>query len=123
VPFDEPGRVVGLPEDQQGLPQLLDGVERVHPEQVLLQGPDEALGTAIALGSPHEGGRTLDAEEGKLLLEGIGHVLRSMIVARREPTRDPLSEAAQAAAHALANGLKRREAGGPARGMDADALG
>ena len=46
-----------------------------------------------------------------------------MIVARREPTRDPLSEAAQAAAHALANGLERLEAGGPACGMDADALG
>src|SRR4030095_12960715 len=119
MPFDQPGRVIDLPKDEQRLTELLDGVKGPHPEQVLLQGSDEALGAAVPLGSPHEGRRTLDAEEGKLLLEGIGHVLRSMIVARREPTRDPLSEAAEAATHALTDGLERLEAGGPACGMDA----
>jgi hypothetical protein len=123
VPFDEPGCVVDLPKDEQRLTELLDGVERVHPEQVLLQGPDEALGAAVPLGSPHEGRRALDAEKGKFPLEGVGHVLAPMIVARQEPTRDPLSEAAEAATHALTDGLERLEAGGPARGMDAHALG
>ena len=52
---------------EQRLTELLDGVEGAHPEQVLLQGPDEALGAAVPLGSPHKGGRALDAEEGKLL--------------------------------------------------------
>ena len=46
-----------------------------------------------------------------------------MIVAHREPTRDPLSKAPEAAAHALPDGLKRLEAGGPTCGVDADALG
>src|SRR4051812_5852416 len=113
MPFDEPGRVVGLPEDQQGLPKLLDGVEGPQPEQVLLQGPDEALGTAIALGGPHEGGRTLDTQEGEFLLEGVGQVLAPVIVAHRKPAPDPLGKAAETAAHALADRLERLEAGWP----------
>src|SRR3954471_5959665 len=123
MPFDEPGRVIDLPKDEQRLTELLDGVEGAHPEQVLLQGPDEALRTAIALGSPHEGGRACDAQKGKLLLEGVGHVLAPVIVPDREPSRDPRGEAAEAAPHALPDRLERLEAGGPARGMDADALG
>src|SRR3954466_13134745 len=75
MPFDEPGRVVDLAKHQQGLTEFLDGVEGPHPEQVLLEGANKALRAAIPLGSPHEGRRTLDAEEGKFLLESIGHVL------------------------------------------------
>src|SRR4051812_23874053 len=123
MPFDEPGRVVDLPKDEQRLTELLDGVKGAHPEQVLLQGPDEALGAAVPLGSPHEGRRALDAQEGKLLLEGVGHVLAPVIVPDRETAPDPLGKAAEAAAHALPDGLKSLEAGGPTCGMDADALG
>src|SRR5918912_846090 len=49
VPLDEPGRVVGLAELEQRHAQVLDGVEGPHPEQVLLEGADEALGAAVAL--------------------------------------------------------------------------
>ena len=56
MPFDEPDRVVDPPKAEQRLTELLDGVEGAHPEQVLLQGPDEALGAAVPLGSPHKGG-------------------------------------------------------------------
>src|SRR3954453_16967039 len=122
VPFDEPGRVVDLPKDEQRLTELLDGVEGAHPEQVLLERADEALGAAVALGSPHEGRRALDAQEGKLLLEGVGHVLAPVIVPHGETAPDPLSKAAEAAPHALPDRLERLEAGGPARGMDAHAL-
>jgi hypothetical protein len=72
VPLDEPGRVVGIAELEQRLAQFLDRVEGPHPEQVLLQGADEALGAAVALGRADEGGRALGAEEGEFLLEGIG---------------------------------------------------
>ncbi len=58
--FDQPGVVVGFPEREQRLPQLLDGLEGPHPEQVLFQRADEPLGAAIAFRCPHEGGRTLD---------------------------------------------------------------
>src|SRR3954451_6356128 len=122
MPFDEPGRVVDLSKDEQRLTELLNGVEGPHPEQVLLQGPDEALGAAVPLRRPHEGRRTLDAEEDKLLLEGIGHVLAPVNVTHGETAPDPLSKAATAAPHALADRLERLEAGGPARGMNADAL-
>src|SRR3954449_9403841 len=123
MPFDEPGRVVDLPKDEQRLTELLDGVEGAHPEQVLLERADEALGAAVALGSPHEGRRTLDAEEGKLLLEGVGHVLRSVIVPHGETAPALFGESAEAAPHALPDRLERLEAGGPACGVDAHALG
>src|SRR3954465_15009354 len=123
VPFDEPGGVVALPKVEQRLPKLLDGVEGPHPEQVLLEGADEALGAAISLRRPHKGGRACDAQKGKLLLEGVGHELASVIVPAARTARDPLSKAAEAAPHALADRLERLKAGRPARGMDADALG
>src|SRR5215212_11484596 len=123
MPFDEPACVVDLSEVQQRLTELLDGVEGAHPEQVLLQGPDEALRTAVPLRRPHEGGRACDAQKGKLLLEGVGHVLAPVIVPHGETAPDPLSKAAQAAPHALADRLERLKAGASARGMDADALG
>ena len=56
MPLDEPSRVVDLPELDQGVAELLDGVEGPHPEQVLFQGADEALGAAIALRRPHKAG-------------------------------------------------------------------
>src|SRR4029453_7732262 len=122
VPFDEPACIVDLPKGQQRLTELLDGVEGSHPQEVLLQGPNEALGAAISLGGPHEGGRALDVQEGKLLLEGVGHVLTAMIMPDREPAPDPLTKAAERALYPLPDWFQRLEAGGPACGVDADAL-
>src|SRR3954469_2441424 len=123
MPFDEPGCVVALPKVEQRLPKLLDGVEGPHPEQVLLERADEALGAAISLRRPHEGGRACDAQKGKLLLEGVGHVLAPVIVPDGRTARDPLSKAAEAAPHALPDRLERLKAGGSARGMGGHALG
>ena len=50
------GRVVDLPELNQCVAKLLDGVEGPHPEQVLFQGAGAALGAAVALRRSHEGG-------------------------------------------------------------------
>src|SRR3954454_7310860 len=123
MPLDEPGRVVALPKNEQRLTELLDGVEGAHPEQVLFECADEALRAAIPLGGPYEGGRTLDAQEGELLLEGVGHVLAPVIVPDREPSRDLFGERAEAAPHALPDRLERLKAGGPTGGVDAHALG
>src|SRR3954462_6714245 len=103
MPFDEPGRVVALPKDEQRLTEFLDGVEGPHPEQVLLEGANKALRAAISLRRPHEGGRACDAQKGKLLLEGVGHVLAPVIVPHGQTAPDPLSKAAKAAPHALAD--------------------
>jgi len=53
--LDEPLAVVAVPEGQQGKPQLLDRAEALDPEHVLVEGGDEALGTAIAWGSRRGG--------------------------------------------------------------------
>ena len=82
--------------------------------RLTLERADEALGAAIPLGGPHEGGRTLDAQEGKLLLEGVGHVLAPVIVPDGETARDLFGESAEAAPYALADRLERLKAGGPA---------
>src|ERR1700712_2355486 len=66
---DHPRGVVCVLEGEKRLAQFLDGVEGLHPHEVLLQRSDEALGTAVALGSPHEGRRTFGAQEGDLVLE------------------------------------------------------
>src|ERR687894_856360 len=123
VAFDQPAVVVGLPEREQRLPQLLDGLEGPHPQQVLLQRADEPLGAAIAFRRPDEGGRTLDAEEGQLLLEVIGHVLRAVIVAHRQTARDRLSEPTKMLPYALAERFQGLEAGGPCMRVNADAFG
>src|SRR3954466_11523282 len=111
MPFDEPGRVVDLSKDEQRLTELLNGVEGAHPEQVLLQRADEALGAAVPLRRPHEGRRTLGAEEGTLLLAGVGKFLAPVIVPRGEPAPYPLRKAAEAAPPALPDRLERFEAG------------
>ena len=50
VPGDETGGVVVGDEVLQPASQLFDGVEGVHPGEVLFQGSDEAFGDAVALG-------------------------------------------------------------------------
>jgi hypothetical protein len=48
--FDQPSGVVAFAEREQRLAQILDRVEGLHPQEIFLQGSDEAFGTAIALG-------------------------------------------------------------------------
>ena len=84
VPGNEPGGVVVGDKLLQPAPQLLDGVEGVHPEEVLLQGADEAFRDTIALGLANEGGRALDAKEGDLVLEVAGQVVGAVVVAQGE---------------------------------------
>ena len=56
VPGDEPGDVVVGHELLQPAAQVLDGVEAVHPQEVLFEGSDEAFRDAVALGLADEGG-------------------------------------------------------------------
>src|SRR6516162_5859773 len=80
VPSDEPSFVVASGELDECGSQLFDGVEGPHPQQVLLQGSDEALCDAVALGLSHEGGRSLDPQAFDFILEIDGHVVGAMIV-------------------------------------------
>jgi hypothetical protein len=62
---DDPVVVEAAGEVAERLAELLDGPKSVQPEQRLLQGPDESLNAAMALGLPH-GGRACFAAEGFL---------------------------------------------------------
>jgi hypothetical protein len=95
----------------------------LYPKKILLQGADEPLGTAVALGRSNEGGRTLDAEECDLLLELLGHVLRPVVMAQRETRGAALREPAEMLAHALADRFQGFEAGGLRVCVDANAFG
>src|SRR5258707_1936432 len=123
VPLDQPSGVVGLAKLEQGLTQFLDGLEGLHPQQVFLERADEPLGTAVAFRRPDEGGRTGDAEEGDLLLEVVGHVLRSMVMPHGQTVGDRPGESAEVLAHALANRLQGLEAGGLWMRVDPDTFG
>ncbi len=94
----------------------------MDPEQILLERPDEPLGTAVPLGGADEGWRTLDAEKRDFLLEVLGHVLRSVIVAHGETARNVLGEPAEVPANALADRFQRLEPGGAGMGVDPDAF-
>src|SRR5919112_5633323 len=122
VPGDEPGGVVVGDEVPQPAPQVFDGVEGVHPQEVLLQGADEAFGDAVALRLADEGGRALEAEESDLVLEVAGQVVGAMVVAQGEALGRVLLDAAEVAQDALAHWLERLEAVAGAGGMAADAL-
>src|SRR5207248_2552747 len=92
-------------------------------QQVFLEGTDEPLGTAVALGRPDEGGRTLDPEEGDLLLEVVRHVLRSMVVPHGEAAGARLAEPTEALPHALPDRLQGVEAGSLRMRVDPDTFG
>src|ERR1700685_1762823 len=91
MPRDEPTFIVALGERDELGAQFLDGFERPHPEQVLLQGSDEALGDAIALGFAHEGQRSFDAQTFDLVWKSP-----AMIVTQLEPTRHAGRDGAEA---------------------------
>src|SRR4028118_257788 len=112
----QPRRVVGPAEGEQGRAQLLDGAEGPHPQQVLLQGPDEALGAAVPFRCANERRGARDPEEAKFFLEVVGHVLASVVMPDGEAAGDARREAAEVAPHALADRLERREARRPGRG-------
>src|SRR3712207_6410116 len=119
---DEPGCVVVGDERLQRATQALDGVEGLHPEEVLLQGTDEAFRDAVALGLPDEGWRALDAEEGDLGLEAGGHVVRAMVVPECQAFGDDAADRAEVAPDGLADRLERLEAVAGPRDMVAGAF-
>ena len=119
---DQPVGIVPGGEIEQRQAQLLDGLEVAHPQEVFLQRTDEALGDAVALGLAHEGRRGLDAEEGDLALEVVGHVVRSVVVAEHEAGGHVLADGAEVPAHTLADRFQGLEAVGALVGVDADAF-
>src|SRR4051795_10696463 len=111
VPLDDPALVVGPLERDERQAELLDGLEAAHPQQVLLQRPDEALGAAVPFRLAHERRRALDAEEADFGVEVVAHVLAAVVVAEREAGGDVLGEGAEALADRPSDRLERPRTG------------
>jgi len=60
--------------------ELLDGLDSPEQKQVLLQGPDETFGAAVALRGANEGWRAFGAYEAELVPEIIGDIVDTVIV-------------------------------------------
>ncbi|RLT36023.1 MAG: hypothetical protein DWI59_00280 [Chloroflexi bacterium] len=88
MPFDQPLLVVALREGDKREAEFLDRGEGLDPPQLPLQGADEALGTAVALGSGDKRRCGTDAQEAQLVLKMVAHVLAAVVVAQREPRSD-----------------------------------
>ena len=82
VSFEEPLLVVDPLEFEQSQTQLFDGGEVPDPQEVLLEGADEAFRATVSLRFSYEVGRGFDAEEVDLLLELVGHVRGAVIMAQ-----------------------------------------
>src|ERR1700733_15640745 len=91
--FDEPLVVVGLDEGGNGLAEVVDIVTEPSPQALLLQGADEALGHAVALGLSDEGGIVLDAQPVEGALEVMGSVLTPPVVPQLDASGDVRSAA------------------------------
>ena len=81
---------------------------------------DEPLGHAVTLRRPDEARARLDAKEGNLLLEGMAHVLRAMVVTQYESFGNALGQWAMVFPEPLVNRLQRFKACPGPGGMDAD---
>jgi hypothetical protein len=121
-PLDEPGGVIDVTEGEQREPEFFDGGEGPDPEQVFLERSDEALCAAISLRRTDESWRALNAQEAHLGLEGVGHVLRAMIVTNGQAAGDILADGAEVPSYALAQRFEGFKTGPTSGGMNADAL-
>lgn len=122
VLLHEPSVVVAVLEGDEREAQVLDRGEGLDPEDLLLQGADEALGDTVALGLGDERRARPDAEEAELVLEGSAHVLAAVVVSQREAGGDATVVAAEVVADGLPQGFQGLEAGATPGRVQADAL-
>ncbi len=121
-PPDDPVLVEAVPEFAQCGVELCAGAEAPQPEQLLLQGADEALDAPVALGLADEGRALLDAEGPELVLEGVGDELGAMVVAKARALCDADLVVAPGGPDRLSQALDGLESRAPRRGTDAQAL-
>src|SRR4051794_24906812 len=96
--------------------------ERPHPQELLLEGADEPLGTPIPLRLPHEARRAGHAEEPHLPLEVVAEVVAAVVMADGQPLGGPGLEPAEVLPHALSQWLQGLEAVATLGRMQPDAL-
>ena len=108
----------------EGLLQFLDCLEGSDPEQIFLERPDEALGTAVPFGGADKGRRGCRAQPGNLVPEVVAEWLmycEPLSWRMVRPAATVRADRPEAFPYALADRLKRLEARAPRGGMDANA--
>ena len=118
--LEQPVPVEPVLELEQRLSELLDGVEGSHPEQLLLERPDEPFRLPIALRCPDKARARLDTQEVYLRLEGMAHILRAMVMPQDEAFGKALGQGAVVFPDPLVDRLQRFKACPRPGGMDAD---
>src|SRR5690349_5231989 len=108
---------------EQGQAELLHVAERSNPEELLLEGAEEALDAPVPLRGSYEGGAGLHAQERELVLERIARVLTAVVVANRQADSHQGADRPEAGADTLPEGLQRLVARSWLRGVDAHTLG
>jgi len=106
-PLHEPVIVVALAEFLERRGQFLQRREVSHPEQLFLEGAEEALDAAVAFGLPDKGGRGGDARKGDLTLEVVAHESRAVIMPQPHAAGAVFCEAAELLMHRAADRLQR----------------
>jgi len=99
--------VVPLAEFLKRSGQLLQRGEVSHPEQLFLEGAEEALDAAVAFLLPDKGGRRSDAKKGDLALKVAAHELRAVIMPESDAASHVFGEAAKLFTHRLADRFQR----------------
>ena len=120
MPLDEPLLIIETQPVVECEAEVLDGLERTHPQQLLLERANEPLGDTIAFWGAHERGTRHDAQESEFRLKIVTHILTAVIMPHLHARRTAGRERAELLTHALTNRLQRLEAGGAPRRMDAD---
>jgi hypothetical protein len=121
-PPDDPVLVEAVPEFAQCAVEFCDRAEAPQPEQLLLQGADEALDAPVAFGLSHEGRARLDADGLELVLEGVGDELAAVVMAQRHACGGADLVVVPGGPDRLSQALDGLESHAPQRGTDAQTL-
>lgn len=119
MPLDEPLLIIDAQPVVECETEVLYGLERAYPLQLLLERPNEPLQPPCLRGS-HECRTRCHPGKPELGLTMVAHVLAAMIAPHLHARRTAGRERAELLTHARANRLQRLEAGGALRRMDAE---
>src|SRR3954470_17066656 len=85
--LQQPGLVIARDEGPDRNANLLGSAEDPAPHDLLLEGADKPLRHTVGLGLADEGKARRHAEEGILVLEGVGHKAAAVVVGEQRPAR------------------------------------
>src|SRR5690606_17079352 len=102
--------------------ELGDGRKEAQPEELFLEGADEALGATVALRRAHEGRARLEPEEADFALEILGGVDAAVIMPQPDSGGEILVGPAEDLGDGLAHRFERLEAAATGGAVKAQAL-